>query len=52
MCKAIYFLFLLCSKHGYSSFATFLAVGKPASIVALEVYLFPLIGLAFFIPRA
>lgn len=48
----IYFLFLLCSKHGYSSSATFLAVGKPASIVAWEVYLFPLIGLAFFIPRA
>ena len=47
----IYFLFLLCSKHGYSSSATFLAVGKPASIVAWEVYLFPLIGLAFFIPR-
>jgi hypothetical protein len=42
----------LCSKHGYSSSATFLAVGKPASIAALEVYLFPLIGLAFFIPRA
>ena len=52
MCKTIYFLFLLCSKHGYSSSATFLAVGKPASIAAWEVYLFPLIGLAFFIPRA
>ena len=52
MCKTIYFLFLLCSKHGYSSSATFLAIGKPASIVAWEVYLFPLIGLAFFIPRA
>lgn len=47
MGKTIYFLFLLCSKHGYSSSATFLAVGKPASIVAWEVYLFPLIGLAF-----
>ena len=52
MGKTIYFLFLLCSKHGYSSSATFLAVGKPASIAAWEVYLFPLIGLAFFIPRA